>query len=257
MTNNISYLLKAIKLGKNTFISLFNLKQLRHMVGDISIDERNAEDLFKEGLLAYKVKEYPTALALFNEVLEQDPKYESALNAKGVVLFALGMQSDALVTFDQVISLNPMNEKARLNRQKVFAKLGPFNPEPKKPISVPPIKQQPAPETETEPYNYADEYHRNYFLYIWFSCIILFCLFPPSLLLYAILSGVFVYIDAKNINAGTEKGHGILNDISPSKWVLFVILLWVIAYLLYLYKRHEIFYLNNYDNRDGFEPPTR
>jgi len=54
-----------------------------------------------------------------------------------------------------------------------------------------------------------------------------------------IVSIFAVYFDAKNINAGEISGD------SPGLWALGVLLLWIIVYPLYLYKRKRIWEENN------------
>lgn len=60
-----------------------------------------------------------------------------------------------------------------------------------------------------------------------------------NLLLVYILSVVLVFFDARGIGAGrSEEGWG---RISPAMWMVFMVVVWIIAFPLYLIKRKRIF----------------
>ncbi len=215
--------------------------------------EPEAEKMYREGLKHYRENRYRTALSYFNKALEIDSGYESALNAKGVALYALCEYDEALTCFNQVLAINPLNDKARKNRDSAQKKLRTtLNSSPGPSLSGESISRQ-----KNEP-DYDLYYKKNYFLYIWLFFLVIFAFGGKiGIFIYIIISAVFIYIDSRQINAGIEKGYSIFTDMEPWEWSAFTFLLCILGYPLYLYYRHLIFDINNYDIKEGYEPPYR
>ena len=211
------------------------------MKEDISIDDPSPHELYQEGLKAYREKDYQNALLYFNQALEQDPRYESALNAKGVVLHSLGRYSEAVTSFDLVLSINPMNEKSRQNRDKAQSKILPSNSS----STVQPEKVQKR--FILKP---------NYYL-LFTGIMVILSVFDLKILPFAVVfSAVFVYMDSKQLRAGSQAEYGSFIDTStwsPLSWSLVTLILWIIFFPVYIIKRRSIF---NYNEIETFGPDT-
>jgi hypothetical protein len=67
---------------------------------------------------------------------------------------------------------------------------------------------------------------------------------PELLILVIIFSAIWVYFDAKRI--GVRKGLvSALADMGPGAWALSTLLLWIIAFPMYLAKRGEFQSINS------------
>lgn len=88
---------------------------------NITVDELNKHlDNYKKlasadydlGLISSISGKYPDALALYNAELAKKPNQEDVLLSKGDVLFLSGEYNQSLNTFQNIISINPMNANA-------------------------------------------------------------------------------------------------------------------------------------------------
>jgi len=222
---------------------------------DFSNINLNPRELYQEGLKCYRAKDYKTAISYFNQALDINPQYESALNAKGVAFFSLGEYSNSIICFDQVISINPLNNKAIRNRERAQEK---FISKGSNSVNQPTSKGKSQSKNDEDLYS-SPYYKKNYFLFLWLFCMIPFAFGGiAGIIIYVALSSIFVYIDATRIGAGTKKNSkGGFDYWKPSKYAVFTFLLWIITYPVYLYSRHMIFDKNHYNIDEGYKPPQR
>lgn len=76
------------------------------------------------GLAAWDRDDYPTALAAFDEVLEEHPGFPDVHNKRGLCLAMLGRLTDALSSFERAVELAPTYAEAHLNRGIILNELG-------------------------------------------------------------------------------------------------------------------------------------
>lgn len=80
--------------------------------------------LIHKGIDRVKRMEYAEALAIFDSVLEMNPRIPEAWNNRGVALFRLGRAEEALESYERSLSLDPTNLEAQRNKGFVLRSLG-------------------------------------------------------------------------------------------------------------------------------------
>ena len=78
--------------------------------------ERTADTLYREGTSLSALGYYNEALVCFDQALSIEPGYKGALINKGLVLNDLGRYEDALNCFNEVLKINPYEAKAWDNK---------------------------------------------------------------------------------------------------------------------------------------------
>lgn len=100
-----------------------------------------------------------------------------------------------------------------------------------------------------------EAYKPNWILFLVFAFGLISIFFAPLLVIIVIASAIAVYYDAKAIRAGEQVTTELTmntNSWTPLSWGLLVLLLWIIALPLYLYKRKEIFFQNYQEQSSSF-----
>lgn len=99
-------------------------KDMQKLVSSLLVDEPERPDfLYDAGVAAYKLKEFEKANAYFSSVVEQK-KSEKALTQQsyfnlGNTKVALNQLNDAAAAYEKVLEINPEDQKARHNLDKV------------------------------------------------------------------------------------------------------------------------------------------
>jgi len=87
-------------------------------------DPRQARQAVARGISAWEREDYPSALQIFLEVLEQFPGFADVRNKAGLCLAMLGRLDEGLEHFDLAVAENPAYAEAHLNRGIVLNELG-------------------------------------------------------------------------------------------------------------------------------------
>lgn len=82
------------------------------------------DKLIHQGREAFECGDYATALADFQEVLEEHPTFADIHHLAGICLGVLGNAPAAVAEFDQVIALNGDHVEAHINRGITLNELG-------------------------------------------------------------------------------------------------------------------------------------
>lgn len=80
-----------------------------------SPEKRGALTLYDQGLKHYYAREFPEALALFNQALALDPACYQALNGKGATYAFQGRYDEGIALIEQALRLNPSFAYAHFN----------------------------------------------------------------------------------------------------------------------------------------------
>jgi tetratricopeptide (TPR) repeat protein len=80
----------------------------------------------QRGKDAFERRDYAAALAIFQRVLNDNPRFADVRHHTGLCLSVLGHADAALVEFDHAISLNPRYIEAYINRAITLNELGRF-----------------------------------------------------------------------------------------------------------------------------------
>ena len=93
---------------------------LKKQTGEVIIspqwNEFNADDLHNKGVSLISLGRYEEANALFDKVLEVDPRDEKAWDNKSTSLYSLGRYEEAIFCVDKALLLNPNNKVAWDNK---------------------------------------------------------------------------------------------------------------------------------------------
>jgi Flp pilus assembly protein TadD len=68
--------------------------------------------------------EYQTALALYNEIIQKEPKNIRALHHKANLLAMMGNHSEAVACYDSVLTFDPYNAEAWYNKGMTLKRMG-------------------------------------------------------------------------------------------------------------------------------------
>lgn len=79
-------------------------------------------DLFRQGLQAFKDHQYETACEFLLKATEEDQQNHKAWNALGVVLSKIDDTAQAIICFENALSLDPCNEIYQKNFGKISTK---------------------------------------------------------------------------------------------------------------------------------------
>jgi len=82
----------------------------------LQADPRNADVLYLLGTIAYQVGKHDKAIELLERTLALKPGFAEALSMRGNALQALKRHEEALASFDRALSLNPQFADALCNR---------------------------------------------------------------------------------------------------------------------------------------------
>jgi len=74
----------------------------------LHVSDSQVLTLYEQGLKLYYQRQFPEALALFNQALAIDPQCYEALNAKGATLAFQGEHEQGLALIQQALVLNPL-----------------------------------------------------------------------------------------------------------------------------------------------------
>jgi len=96
--------------------------------------ENFARTLNAAGIAKYQAKDYPAAMAYFEEAVKLVPNFTMAkqnlflvkgekLNREGMALFKSGDFKGAIAKFDEVLNLNPDDKPARINKDAAEAQI--------------------------------------------------------------------------------------------------------------------------------------
>src|SRR6266571_5310400 len=85
--------------------------------------QKTKEQWLEEGNEFYNLKQYPKALAAYEQALRLDPNYVFAYSCKGNTLNGLKRYEEALAAFEQAIRLNPNDAVAYNSKGYILNKL--------------------------------------------------------------------------------------------------------------------------------------
>lgn len=88
-----------------------------------------AVDLFAQGNMLMKNKNYTTAISVYDQATSLDPDYYEAWNGKADALNRAQRFSDALAASDKTLSLNPEYVQGWINRGYILYNLGRYEDE--------------------------------------------------------------------------------------------------------------------------------
>ena len=86
--------------------------------------DTNLDQLIERGKQAYERRDYVTALANFQEVIDRNPRYPDIRHLTGLCLSFVGQTEDALREFEAAVALNDSYVEAHLNRAITLNELG-------------------------------------------------------------------------------------------------------------------------------------
>ena len=89
--------------------------------------DSNLDVLIERGKQAYERRDYVTALANFQEVIERNPRYPDIRHLTGLCLSFVGQSEDALREFEAAVALNDGYVEAHLNRAITLNELGRYD----------------------------------------------------------------------------------------------------------------------------------
>ncbi len=81
-----------------------------------TVPSKTAEDLFDDGFEKYNKKDYPGAIADYNEAIRLKPDYAFAYNNRGLAKYDLGNKQEAIADYNEAIRLKPDYAFAYNNR---------------------------------------------------------------------------------------------------------------------------------------------
>lgn len=76
----------------------------------------NREETYSNGITELNLGNTKKALALFNQVLQEDPNHVGALIKRGNILGKLGRYSEAISSYDSALRMEPENALAQVNK---------------------------------------------------------------------------------------------------------------------------------------------
>lgn len=77
-----------------------------------------------QGMASWERDDFDTALAIFQEVLQDHPDFADVHNRMGLCLAMVGRHAEALAAFQEAVRLSPTYAEAHLNRGIVLTELG-------------------------------------------------------------------------------------------------------------------------------------
>ena len=89
--------------------------------------ETNLDQLIDRGKRAFEQRDYVSALANFQEVIERNPRYPDIRHLTGLCLSFVGQTEDALREFEAAVALNDSYVEAHLNRAITLNELGRYD----------------------------------------------------------------------------------------------------------------------------------
>ena len=89
--------------------------------------DSNLDVLIERGKQAYERRDYVSALANFQEVIERNPRYPDIRHLTGLCLSFVGQTEDALREFEAAVALNDSYVEAHLNRAITLNELGRYD----------------------------------------------------------------------------------------------------------------------------------
>jgi tetratricopeptide (TPR) repeat protein len=89
--------------------------------------DSNLDQLIDRGKRAFEHRDYVTALANFQEVIERNPRYPDIRHLTGLCLSFVGQTEDALREFEAAVALNDSYVEAHLNRAITLNELGRYD----------------------------------------------------------------------------------------------------------------------------------
>jgi len=87
------------------------------MVKDI-----NLEDKFADGQFKFMDEDYEGSIAIFSEILEIDPNFSKAYQARAIAKFKIGNVQEALKDLDEAIKCEPDNPKFYYHKSAILFK---------------------------------------------------------------------------------------------------------------------------------------
>ncbi len=95
-------------IGGGTKLAIINKKEI----------DRNATELYDNGLVFNRLGNYREAIECFSKSLEFDPSKAKVWSSKGLVLYKLGNYREAIECYDRSLSLNPNEPSVLGNKDK-------------------------------------------------------------------------------------------------------------------------------------------
>jgi len=86
--------------------------------------KQQARDVVARGMSAWERHDYASALATFQQVLQEHPYFADVHNKAGLCLAMLDRPEEAMTHFDAALAVNPAYAEAHLNRGIVLNELG-------------------------------------------------------------------------------------------------------------------------------------
>lgn len=83
----------------------------------------SSEELVKKARKAMQERSFEEAILLLNKAIDRNAKNAEAFNARGVALFELGKHNDAMLDYQQAISLAPNDYRPYFNRAELYRSL--------------------------------------------------------------------------------------------------------------------------------------
>ncbi|NHK31042.1 MAG: tetratricopeptide repeat protein [Asgard group archaeon] len=83
-------------------------------------DSINIKKMLENGLSALKKGKHEKALAIFEQIIKEEPSNTIAWNNKGVTLRKLGKLDEAMNCYNKVLGIEPKQIQALLNKARVF-----------------------------------------------------------------------------------------------------------------------------------------
>ncbi|WP_268542157.1 tetratricopeptide repeat protein [Candidatus Nitrosotenuis cloacae] len=76
----------------------------------------NTEETYSNGITEFNLGNTKKALALFSQVLQEDPNHVGALIRQGNILGKLGRYNEAITSYDSALRIEPENALAQVNK---------------------------------------------------------------------------------------------------------------------------------------------
>ena len=222
--------------------------------------------IYDHGTFFFNNGNYTTALVMFSKVLEADPSFDKAWNAKGVTYSKMGRYSEALRCYDKALMIRPGDRKYLDNREKGLLKQRAdrfyqvpvkytINTRASDPGPATPPTQVPGGSVLNRPYR-ANVPITALCLAFWTVMFLSHTLVtdgqgwsPLVLLGIATTGALLAYRDARRLGSGKNPAAAGLERWRPESWGWFLFILFPVSSLVYLARRKTIF-ITNRKSRD-------